>query len=441
MADWIVEPERRTAVAGEFDVVVAGGGTAGPVAAIAAARAGATVALVERFGVLGGCGTVGRCSHLGNRYVDERGTTVVEGIPLEVLRRVVEAGGAPFDELERTLHGKTGSPAFIQVDPEILAIVLMEMVDEAGVRLFLHTTVNDPWVENGGVGGIVVQIKSGRFALRGRVVVDATGEADVAKAAGASSGDNPSDPSFATSYGLLMRIGNVDQEKLMRFILELPAGEPDDDYADWLSRATGLSREQLSKDGYWRHFLEPQPTGLGVPRTHPGKASFGPQAKEWFQSLWESDGLFNYLGMHYFRHPLRRAVEAGDMTLIEDVPGFGRVGFNFDGVTGGTWRPGEVLVNAVKPQDGFDAFDADHITRVELAARRRALTLLRFFIGYVPGFEEAYGGLRDHGTRLRPRVRAEDVRGDGLAEETGPRSRRPAVAGTSDEAVHPAPAG
>ena len=72
MADWIVEPERRTAVAGEFDVVVAGGGTAGPVAAIAAARAGATVALVERFGVLGGGWTVGRCSHLGNRYVDER---------------------------------------------------------------------------------------------------------------------------------------------------------------------------------------------------------------------------------------------------------------------------------------------------------------------------------------------------------------------------------
>ena len=106
----ITEHERKTTGLHDVDVAVLGGGTAGPMAAIAASRAGASTVLIERFGTLGGCATVGRCFHITNRYLDSKGNLVISGLPLEIMERAVQAGGTPYPSLERTLRGKKRAP-------------------------------------------------------------------------------------------------------------------------------------------------------------------------------------------------------------------------------------------------------------------------------------------------------------------------------------------
>jgi NADPH-dependent 2,4-dienoyl-CoA reductase/sulfur reductase-like enzyme len=81
---WLIEPARRTAVLYDVDVVVVGGGTAGSVAAIAAARTGASTVLIERFGSLGGVPTVGKCFHIGNAFLDDQMRQIIDGIPVEI---------------------------------------------------------------------------------------------------------------------------------------------------------------------------------------------------------------------------------------------------------------------------------------------------------------------------------------------------------------------
>jgi flavin-dependent dehydrogenase len=76
---WITEPERKTRIVYDVDVAVVGGGTAGAVAAIAAARTGASTVLAEEFGTLGGCPTVGRCAHIGQRFFDDDMRQLIDG--------------------------------------------------------------------------------------------------------------------------------------------------------------------------------------------------------------------------------------------------------------------------------------------------------------------------------------------------------------------------
>lgn len=124
-----VEPERKIPVVYDVDVAVVGGGTAGVIAAIAAARTGASTVLVERFGSLGGCPTVGRMASMANRFLDAYLRKTIAGIPLEVLERLVKAGGTPYSTLEEALTGRIGVPYTIPFDPEVLAYVLLEMVE------------------------------------------------------------------------------------------------------------------------------------------------------------------------------------------------------------------------------------------------------------------------------------------------------------------------
>ncbi|MBT4263040.1 MAG: FAD-dependent oxidoreductase [Deltaproteobacteria bacterium] len=396
----LTEPERKTLVEYDVDVAVVGGGTAGCVAAIAAARTGASTVLIERFGSLGGCPTVGRCAHIGNRFIDSQMRRVIDGIPVEIMTRIVNEGGTNFPTLEETIYGKTAPPVHILVDPEIMAVVLMEMVEEAGVKLMLHTYFCDPVMEGDQIKGVVVQNKSGRKAVLAKTVVDASGEADVAFSAGVPCSSNPEAPTIASSYGLLLRMGNVDQERFMEYVLNLPVGQPDPDFAEWLSKHVDSPLEELKKHAYWKFFLDPQPVDEGMPRNHPGKARLSSESMEWYREKWVADREFAFVEMHLFRHKIREAVENGDLELFRPVGETGMIAFNFDGVTGGMWRQREVIVNAVTAI-GFDAFDSDQISKVEVASRRRALEVSRFMKKYIPGFENAY--IVDTGAQTMPR--------------------------------------
>lgn len=398
----LIEHERETPIIYDVDVAVVGGGTAGAVAAIAAARTGASTVLIEKFASLGGCPTTGRCVHVSNTFVDRHLKRTLAGIPLEIIDRLTKAGGTTHSNPEELLTGRVKyPPPHIIVDPEVLAIILLDMVEEAGVKLMLHTLFCDAIMEKNFVRGILVQNKAGRQAVLAKNIIDASGEADVALSAGAPCRKGADAPplvggpfgrgkEFLSSYGLLMRMENVDVEKFLAYFLRLEAGKANPEYTKWLSGYLGLSVEEIKEDEYWSTFIDPQPVTTGLPATHPGSKSFGPETQEYFKEKWKVEGYFSYVNIHYFRNLLRKAVDNGDFELSRKVNDIGEIRFNFDGFTSGLWRKGEVVVNAINARGGFDAFNIEHITKMEVAARKRVLELTNFFKKYMPGWENCY---------------------------------------------------
>ena len=178
MTATILEPARELPVTAEADVLVAGGGPAGLAAAIAAARQGARTLLVERYGFMGGLATAGLVAPILGHTANESHTPIVEGILKELTERMHALGGAPLWKDACLEWG-------INFDPEALKYVADEMVQEAGVQLLLHTLMVDSLVDGDRVAGLVLESKSGRQAVLARVVVDATGDADVAARSGA----------------------------------------------------------------------------------------------------------------------------------------------------------------------------------------------------------------------------------------------------------------
>ena len=183
------EPAREIPVAAEADVVVIGGGPGGMVAALASARTGAKTALVERYGFLGGMATAGLMTSF-NGFRNERPPNhvqTVRGIAQELVDRLLAAGGA----CGCTAHGNFGEltpgrcPYAVSFDPEVLKHAALEMLCEAGVNALLHTTFSDAMTDGRNVTAAVVEGKSGRQAIAGRVFVDATGDGDLAARAGA----------------------------------------------------------------------------------------------------------------------------------------------------------------------------------------------------------------------------------------------------------------
>lgn len=163
---------RRIPVSDHYDVVVCGGGPAGFVAAIAAARCGARVALIERYGFLGGMATAGNVAPITEFM--HQGTPVVGGIPLEFVRRLEQNG-------QGSMCAPRGNFVF---HPEGYKLEARRMIDEAGVKLFFHAYISDCIVEDGQITHIIFESKSGVQALEADYVIDATGDGDVAAMAG-----------------------------------------------------------------------------------------------------------------------------------------------------------------------------------------------------------------------------------------------------------------
>jgi glycine/D-amino acid oxidase-like deaminating enzyme len=199
----IREPARDIPIAKRSDVLVVGGGSAGVAAAVAAARGGAEVTLVERYGSLGGLATGGLIALLLT-LDDGRGRPVIGGLCQEITERMRAQGGAfhpPADEWgadDVALVAKYrdwglvwgGSGAHHRVrysvayDPEVLRQVLFDLVTEAGVDLRLHMWGADAIVRDGRLAGVALQSKAGRQAILADLVIDATGDADVLASAG-----------------------------------------------------------------------------------------------------------------------------------------------------------------------------------------------------------------------------------------------------------------
>ncbi|HOA53910.1 MAG TPA: FAD-dependent oxidoreductase, partial [Thermogutta sp.] len=191
----VIQPQRELPLLAQCEVLVVGGGPAGVSAAIAARRAGAHVVLVERYGHFGGLWTGGLVL-LVLGHIVTGGKQVCMGIGEEMMQRLEKLPGGIINRQP----GKNPT-----VDAEALKYVMVEMIEEAGVEVFLHAWGVDAILEGNKVRGAVFESKSGRQAILADVVVDATGDGDIFAAAGAEFEHR------THNVGLVSRVGNLDR--------------------------------------------------------------------------------------------------------------------------------------------------------------------------------------------------------------------------------------
>ncbi len=182
---------RETPIIGQYEVVVAGGGPSGFIAALAAARSGAKTLLIERYPFLGGNGTAGlmTCYNGFRNQRPPEALQTVKGIPAEYIAELVRLGGiADMDNYPKPVpHDVTKGdlPYCIGFDPEAAKVAMLSLIAKEGVTLRLHSWVAAPMLDRSRVTGVLVESKSGRQAIAANIVVDATGDGDLAAAAGA----------------------------------------------------------------------------------------------------------------------------------------------------------------------------------------------------------------------------------------------------------------
>jgi len=163
---------KNAPVCGSYDVVVCGGGPAGFISAIAAARQGAKTAIVEQYGFFGGMATSSFVAPISVfTYNNEK---VIGGIPWEFIERLQQMGGGLIEK-------PLGNVAF---DPEQYKLLCQRMILESGVDMYMHSFLSVCIADNGHIKNIIIENKNGSEAIESKVFIDCTGDADLAFMAG-----------------------------------------------------------------------------------------------------------------------------------------------------------------------------------------------------------------------------------------------------------------
>ncbi|MBQ7974899.1 MAG: FAD-dependent oxidoreductase [Clostridia bacterium] len=228
-------------VYGEFDVVVCGGGTAGVIAALAAARNGAKTVLIEDSYFLGGMLTMGNAGITKsvmhgidakeqlkiNKELAEtpEKVQIVGGIPLEMINELVGSGKA---------IGNYGTGAsYVYTDSHSFKLYLFDKLLEAGVKVMLRSRIFSVIKNDDRICGVCCHTKEGALVVYGKYFIDATGDGDVAALSGAKFRVGASAVDEVVKEGLIpegtlhepgsmYRIGGVDFERLVEFLEQNP---------------------------------------------------------------------------------------------------------------------------------------------------------------------------------------------------------------------------
>ena len=199
-----------------FDVAVIGGGPAGTVAAVAAAREGARVVLVERYGFLGGTLTAAMVAPMMGFHAGDR--QVVTGIPGEIVDRLVAMGASPGHVPDPIDFCDSVTP----FDYEGLKRVMLEMAVAAGVELWFHSVFLGARADGGFVRAARIWQKDGEKEIRAPVFIDASGDGDLSVAAGAQAEIGRPDDHRPQPMTLMFRLGGVDWDAVMDYLERHP---------------------------------------------------------------------------------------------------------------------------------------------------------------------------------------------------------------------------
>ncbi len=235
----------------EPDVCVVGAGPAGIGAAIAAARNGAKTLLIERYGFIGGNLTIAMVNPMFT-FHDIKGRQVIRGIAGELVDRLVAMTMSHGHVSDLTFDNASMTP----FDPEGMKVLLLDMVTEAGVELLLHSTFAAAYGSDGRVETIIVENKSGRQAIRPKLVIDCSADADVVARVGAPFVKGREEDGLMQPVTLFFRIGDIDFDRVRAWMKSNRSqlkGEPTDQEIDGQKALAllGLNRmmEKAIEDG------------------------------------------------------------------------------------------------------------------------------------------------------------------------------------------------
>lgn len=324
------EPAKQIPVLAETDVLIVGGGPAGIGAAIAAARQGAKTLLIERFGCFGGMMT----------------TAGVESVAWWRHERTVEAGGIAreLEETAKAMGATAPEPQSVSqaINAERFKLVVDEVLEEAGVERLLHILAAGVIKEGAELKGIITESKSGRQAILAKVIIDCTGDADIAAFAGAPFVQPARDD--VMSVTTVFSCSNVDKKK---FLEDVERTQPK--YRDW-----GTDEEN----------------------------------KNWSYTVHEScrDMFSPYLGKVFAKGKAAGFVPQ-EVTL------------------GGSWSTitdyGDANYMNVVSIPKIDCTDVRDLTRAEIEGRKQAMFAIETLRRFQPGFENAV--LKNFGMTLGTR--------------------------------------
>jgi hypothetical protein len=276
------EPAREIPIVRDVDVIVVGGGPAGLAAAIAAARSGAQTVLVERFGYLGGTATASlmACINGFRNQVEPDATQTVRGIAEEIVLELKAIGGlgkSPYPQ--KPYPTEPGQMEYsYAIDTEKFKYVTLKMCVDAGVDLMFHTWFCAPVVEDGALRGVIVENKSGRQAWMARIVVDASGDGDVAARAGAPFWQTARDEAPRLNDTLMYRVAFGSSRPPAPFACDFGShavlwgpgvGPLNGADGDELSRGEVAARLQVYEDLAEKQARHPELAGARVIETPP----------------------------------------------------------------------------------------------------------------------------------------------------------------------------
>jgi len=333
-----VELKKSVPVVSEVDVLVVGSGIAGSTAAVTAAREGARTMVLDRFGRPGGNmgpGLIGGAPNL--ELPESMAKTGLPGIPGELVRRCENYSNAQL--LNHYFR-----------DSQVISYVWLKMMQESGVEFMFNTYAADPIMEEDKVIGLLVENKSGTQAIKAKVVIDATGDADVAFRAGAPV-DNGSSLFHA---GIYFALGNVNVEKYEK---------------------EAVQKELKTEDLYWVKNLDPV-AGTHLKHLKP--------LIPYYRKAWES-GEYKFIQRIDNRwsilcdHGIFRSISG-----VQYVPDPLRKGkYNILGAMVGVRGP--------RDKQGVETSgSASLMNKLEVSSRIYIFETARFLRKYVPGFEESY---------------------------------------------------
>ena len=309
-----------------YDVIVVGGGPAGIMSAMASGKLGASTLLVEKNGFLGGTATAAVLGPLSPfHYKDEQ---VIDGLPQDFMDRMVRAKGSTGHMKTIDPYGSGDSLGFY--DREKYKYVAAEMLVEFGVDILYHATLSSVQMESSRVTGITVAAKSGDLLpLHAHVVVDATGDGDVAVMAGENYvlGDAVNHKMSPSSS--MFEMANVDTGRVYQYILDHPD--------DFEFKSDIVPMREFDERLRQKYFV-----GQG------------------------------------FKQLVRQAVEKGELSFGRDSV------IVLNGI-----HPNTMHFNATRIC-GKNATDVVERSESELDGRRQIESVSEFMIQYVPGFEHAF---------------------------------------------------